>query len=260
MSYFESSVRVPLLVSHPKKYTPHRVSQNVSTLDILPTMVDLIGKKLVPGLPMDGKSLLPFLEGRDEEGHDTAIAEYTGEGTVSPIMMIKRANWKFVICPSDGVQLFDLERNPLELEDLAKVLAGPESAKLDPEYRMEASTKLEAFEAEAKERWDFDSITEQVLISQRKRRFVWSAFTAEGSEREKWDYNPIDDGREKSVKHFTPSFCRQDKLTQVARYIRSHLPLDELERMARFPPVDAYGNELPKGAHIKVHQAGSHGE
>lgn len=237
MSYFESSVRVPLLVSYPKKYTPHRVTQNVSTLDILPTMVDLIGKQLVPGLPMDGQSLLPFLEGRDEEGHDTAIAEYTGEGTVSPIMMIKRANWKFVICPADGVQLYDLVRDPLELEDLAKVLAGPKSELLDPEYRNTAAAKLEAFEAEAKERWDFDSITEQVLLSQRKRRFVWSSFIAKGSEREKWDFDPIDDGREK--------------------YIRSHMPLDDLERMARYPPVDANGNELPKGAPTKVHQAGA---
>lgn len=261
MSYFESSVRVPLLISYPKRYTPHRVTQNVSTLDILPTMVDLIGKKLVPGLPMDGKSLLPFLEGRDAEGHDTVIAEYTGEGTVSPIMMIKRGNWKFTICPADGVQLFDLGRDPLELEDLAKVLAGPKSEMLDPEYRETAEIILRGFEAEARVRWDFESITEQVLLSQRKRRFVWSAFTAKNSESEKWDYNPIEDGREKSVKPLSLSLisqCYTD--TRDYRYIRSHMPLDDLERMARFPPVDVNGNELPKGAPIKVHQAGSHGE
>ncbi|KAK3950938.1 alkaline-phosphatase-like protein [Pseudoneurospora amorphoporcata] len=240
MSYFESSVRVPLLISYPKKYTPHRVTQNVSTLDILPTMVDLIGKALHPGLPMDGKSLLPFLEGRDSEGHDTVIAEYTGEGTVSPMMMIKRANWKFVICPADGIQLFDLENDPLEVRDLAPVLSGLKVEPLGVEYKEKAEAVLAAFEAEARERWDFESITEQVKLSQKKRRFVWSAFSAAGTEREKWDFNPIDDGREK--------------------YIRSHMPLDDLERMARFPPVDRYGNELPKGAPIKVHQAGSHGE
>ncbi|CCC08074.1 hypothetical protein SMACR_01636 [Sordaria macrospora] len=242
MSYFESSVRVPLLISYPKKYAPHRVTQNVSTLDILPTMVDLIGKELHPGLPMDGKSLLPFLEGRDSEGHDTVIAEYTGEGTVSPMMMIKRANWKFVICPADGVQLYDLENDPLEVRDLAPILSGlkAEPLALEVEYKNKAEALLATFEAEARERWDFESITEQVKLSQRKRRFVFSAFTADGTEREKWDFNPVDDGREK--------------------YIRSHMPLDELERMARFPPVDRYGNELPKGAPIKVHQAGSHGE
>lgn len=209
MSYFESSVRVPLLISYPKKYAPHRVTQNVSTLDILPTMVDLIGKELHPGLPMDGKSLLPFLEGRDSEGHDTVIAEYTGEGTVSPMMMIKRANWKFVICPADGVQLYDLENDPLEVRDLAPILSGlkAEPLALEVEYKNKAEALLATFEAEARERWDFESITEQVKLSQRKRRFVFSAFTADGTEREKWDFNPVDDGREKSVKSSVHSRC-----------------------------------------------------
>ena len=36
----------------------------------------------------------------------------------------------------------------------------------------------------------------------------------------------------------TPLFCR---------YIRSNMPLDELELMARYPPVDATGREKPRG-------------
>lgn len=202
MSYFESSVRVPLLISYPQKYTPHRVTKNVSTLDILPTMVDLIGSKLDPELPMDGKSLLPFLEGHDSnEANDTVIAEYTGEGTVSPLMMIKRGTWKFVICPADGVQLFDLANDPLELRDLAKILSGAQSVEppLETEYKEKAAALLASFEAEAKERWDFESITAEVRLSQRKRRFVWNAFEAKGSAREKWDFDPVKDGREKSV-------------------------------------------------------------
>ena len=46
-------------------------------------------------------------------------------------------------------------------------------------------------------------------------------------------------------------------LTDVGRYIRSHIPLDDLERMARFPPVDTYGRETKA---VVVDQAGSHGE
>lgn len=44
----------------------------------------------------------------------------------------------------------------------------------------------------------------------------------------------------------------------LPRYIRSFLPLDELERKARFPVVDKYGRET--GGVITVDQAGSHGE
>eukprot|EP00128_Syssomonas_multiformis_P003030 Colp12_sorted_trinity150504_noHs@34405 len=72
--FFEASARVPLLVHYPQRFTPHHVSQNVSTLDILPTLVDLVSARLVPGLPLDGLSLLPHLRG--EGGHDTVFGEY----------------------------------------------------------------------------------------------------------------------------------------------------------------------------------------
>ncbi|KAL2165382.1 hypothetical protein VTH06DRAFT_680 [Thermothelomyces fergusii] len=227
MSYFESSVRVPLLISHPTQFTPHRVKANVSTLDILPTMCDLVGTKPAPFLPLDGVSLLPHLQGVPG-GHDEVFAEYTGEGTVRPLMMIRRGRWKYITCPADGSQLYDLEADPLELVDLVKSGAAAEDDKIRRVF--------EDFEAEARAKWDFDDITRRVLESQRKRRLVWSAlirgkFTS-------WDYNPIDDGREK--------------------YIRSHIPLDDLERRARFPAVDAFGNEISSA--VVANQAGSHGE
>lgn len=190
MSYFESSVRVPLLVHHPRQFRPHRVSQNVSTLDILPTMCDLVGVKPLRGVPMDGTSLLPHLEGRP--GHDTVIAEYTGEGTIAPLMMIRRGPWKYITCPTDGPQLFNLDDDPLELVDLARSLRKKTALATEDEA---ALAVFEAFEAEAKARWDFDAITAQVLLSQRQRRMVWGAlrkgmFTS-------WDFDPKDDGREK---------------------------------------------------------------
>ena len=69
------------------------------------------------------------------------------------------------------------------------------------------------------------AITQSVLHSQRQRRLVWSAlrtgtFTA-------WDYNPVDDGRNNII-------C-------------SHIPLDDLELRARFPPVDPKGRDMFAG-------------
>lgn len=187
MSYFESSVRVPLLISYPQRFTPHRVRENVSTLDILPTMCDLVGTKPAPFLPLDGVSLLPHLEGRSAEGHDEVFAEYTGEGTVRPLMMIRRGRWKYVTCPADEPQLFDLEADPLELHDLVKSGAVVKDEKTRQVF--------EAFEREAAAKWDFEEITKQVLLSQRKRRLVWSALTK--GRFTSWDFNPEDDGREK---------------------------------------------------------------
>jgi choline-sulfatase len=200
MSYFENSVRVPMLISHPKQFRPHRVSQNVSTLDLMPTLVDLVGSKLVPGLEIDGLSLMPHLYG-GAGGHDTVFAEYMGEGTIAPLMMIRRGDWKYITCPSDPPQLFNLRKDPYELDNLAT----------SPDAEMQAVFK--AFDDEAHAKWDFKKITDDVLHVQRQRRFVWSALTK--GRFESWDWKGEEDGRKK--------------------YIRSQIPLDELERKARYP-------------------------
>jgi choline-sulfatase len=188
MNYFENSVRVPLLISDPRRYQPHRVKQNVSTLDILPTLCDLVGTKPLEGLPMDGLSLLPHLEGR--EGHDTVIAEYTGEGTISPLMMIRRGPWKYITCPTDEPQLFNLEDDPLEIVNLANLVNKDD---LTPDEE-EAKLKFLKFEAEAKGRWDFQAITADVLLSQRRRRLVWGALNK--GRFESWDFNPANHAEE----------------------------------------------------------------
>ena len=200
MSYFENSVRVPLLVRHAKQFSPHRVSQSVSTLDILPTLVDLVGTKLIPTLPMDGLSLLTHLYG-GSGGHDNVFAEYMGEGTISPLMMIRRGPWKYITCPADPPQLFNLVKDPEELVNLAES-TDPETKKV-----------FEQFTTEANQKWDFTAITADVLKVQRQRRLVWSALTQ--GRFESWDWQGHDDGR--------------------VKYIRSQTPLDELERKARFP-------------------------
>lgn len=202
MSYFENSVRVPLLISAPKQFRPHHVTENVSTVDLLPTFVDLVGTKLIPGLPMDGLTLMPHLYGHGG-GHDTALAEYMGEGTVAPLMMIRRGPWKYITCPVDPPQLFNLNDDPLELVNLA--------TSQDPEVK----EVFIAFEKEAHARWDFKKITEDVLVCQRKRKFVWSALTKGRFESWDWRGSELDDGRNK--------------------FIRSTMPLDDLERKSRFP-------------------------
>lgn len=192
MSYFENSVRVPMLISYPKWFQPHRVKENVSTLDILPTMCDLVGTKPDPQLPMDGISMMPHLLG--QPGHDTVIAEYAGEGTIAPLMMIRRGPWKYTTCPTDGPQLFNLHNDPYELNDLAKSVGTKKRANLNAE---EAKVRevFEAFEAEAKDRWDFESLTKQILTSQRQRKVVWQALKV--GQFTSWDFNPDDDGRNK---------------------------------------------------------------
>ncbi|EYE97109.1 putative choline sulfatase [Aspergillus ruber CBS 135680] len=126
MTWFENSARVPFIVHYPKQFAPKRVSQNVSTMDLLPTFVDFVGGELVHELPLDGVSLLPHLTD-DHSGPktDTVLGEYMGEGTQSPVVMIRRGRWKFVYSLIDPPMLFDLESDPHEKVNLVAGMTEP---------------------------------------------------------------------------------------------------------------------------------------
>lgn len=199
MHWFEMSARVPLLVHAPQRFTAHRVSQSVSTLDLLPTLVELAGGQVEQGLELEGHSLLPHLQGKG--GHDEVLGEYMAEGTLSPLMMIRRGPWKFVYSEQDPLLLFDLDSDPLERQNLAE----------SSEHR----GILAGFIAEARERWDIPAIHAATLASQRRRRLVAEALSQ--GKLTSWDHQPWVDASQ--------------------QYMRNHIDLDDLERRARFPAV-----------------------
>ena len=45
--------------------------------------------------------------------------EFTGEGVYSPCLMLRRDGYKYIHCDDDPPLLFDLNRDPLELNNLA---------------------------------------------------------------------------------------------------------------------------------------------
>ena len=127
MVWYENSSRVPMIVHAPKYFAPKRVAQNVSTMDLLPTFADLVGAPLVKELPLDGVSLLPYLTDKEEDGPktDTVLGEYMGEGTQSPVVMIRRGRYKFVASLIDPPMLYDLENDPEEKVNLVAGLSTP---------------------------------------------------------------------------------------------------------------------------------------
>ncbi|SFP08923.1 choline-sulfatase [Ectopseudomonas composti] len=199
MHWFEMSSRVPLLVHAPKRFAAHRVNQSVSTLDLLPTLVELAGGQVDHSLELEGHSLLPHLQGKG--GHDEVLGEYMAEGSVSPLMMIRRGPWKFVYSEQDPLLLFNLDSDPQERQNLAE----------SSEHR----GILAGFVAEARERWDIPAIHAATLASQRRRRLVAEALS-QGT-LTSWDHQPWVDASQ--------------------QYMRNHIDLDDLERRARFPPV-----------------------
>ncbi|MCP1641219.1 choline-sulfatase [Pseudomonas citronellolis] len=197
MHWFEMAARVPMLIHAPGRFAARHVAESVSTLDLLPTLVELAGGELPADLELDGRSLLPHLQGQG--GHDEVIGEYTAEGTLSPLMMIRRGDYKFVYSEQDPCLLYDLKNDPRELENLAGSAAHREL--------------FDAFLAEARQRWDIPAITARVLASQRRRRFVADAL--QRGRLTSWDHQPFVDASQ--------------------QYMRNHIDLDDLERRARYP-------------------------
>jgi choline-sulfatase len=177
MSFFEPSARVPLIMTAPGRLAPRRVSENVSLVDLFPTVMEIAhdGTPFVPGDPIDGTSLLPLLRGdAGASWPDTVLGEYLAEGTLAPMVMIRRGPYKYVRCPGDPDQLFDLSSDPLELNDLA-----PSPAHADV---------LRRFREESDERWDLDELNRSVVASQHRRHRVVDALST--GRRTTWDYEP----------------------------------------------------------------------
>ena len=198
MSFFENSVRVPLIVHAPGRFEPRRVAAAASLLDVTPTLVALAGGD-ASALDVDGRSLAPQLEGGSTP--DEIVGEYLAEGAVAPIVMIRRGRFKFIHSPSDPDQLYDLAADPEERENVA---AAPQQAH-----------RLAEFRAEAGRRWRLDALDAEVRASQRRRRLVDDALTK--GEPRAWDFQPFTDA--------------------AKSYVRNTIPLDDLEATARFPRV-----------------------
>jgi choline-sulfatase len=181
MGWFENSARVPLIINYPARFAPHRVHESVSTMDLLPTLIDMVGGNRGKLLPIDGKSLYPALLGLPAT--DEVFGEYMGEGTVTPVVMIRRGPYKYTSSLVDAPQLFDLDNDPLELRNLA-----------EDKYYANVALK---FATEVSKKWDLQAIHEKVVVSQRQRRVCWDALQL--GTREPWDWQPKDLASEKYV-------------------------------------------------------------
>ena len=170
MSPFEQSARVPLVVSAPRRFAAKRVDDLVSLVDVLPTLVELAGAEPVEG---PGRSLVPALTG-DVVLDDDVVIEYLAEGVSAPHVTVVRGPHKFVHCPGDPDQLFDLASDP---DELVNVVDRPDLA--------DAVTSLREVVAQ---RYDLDALARDVRASQQRRRIVRHAL-AQGTEHV-WDHAP----------------------------------------------------------------------
>ncbi|MFT4570721.1 MAG: arylsulfatase A-like enzyme/tetratricopeptide (TPR) repeat protein [Hyphomicrobiaceae bacterium] len=124
---YGSSLHVPLIMHIPEFEGDRRVKQRVSTVDIVPTVLDLLGVKGPEEL--QGRSLVPLIEDPKMEMEPPAA---TYSESMSPrlshgfgeLRALYDGDLKYIHGPRP--ELFDLANDPNELEDL--VAARPDDA------------------------------------------------------------------------------------------------------------------------------------
>ena len=105
-------MHVPLVIAGPG--IPAKKSEAlVYLMDLFPTFADFGGAKLPEGI--DGKSLRPVIEGKQEKVRDVLYTAYR-----DCMRSIRDDRWKLIRYPLvDKTQLFDLAADPHELDNLA---------------------------------------------------------------------------------------------------------------------------------------------
>jgi len=205
MSFREWSNRIPLIVHQPQRFAPRRVPNPVAQVDVLPTLVDIAadagaGAKPQAIDPLHGRSLLPLCDGDAANDPNACVSEYLAEGTGAPMLMIRRGRYKYISCSTDPEQLFDLDADPNELENLTGHAA------------------LAEFRREAAQYWDSDALRATVIANQQRRRAVHAALRM--GRHQGWDFNPVRDAS--------------------AEYTRSHMDLTRFDITSRFPRPPAF--------------------
>ena len=159
--FFEWACRVPLVVHAPQRYRPAHVAQNVSLIDLMPTMLDLAASGAFTdyvGGDIDGHSLVPALAGDPAKLDDVAISEFAADGSTGPSRMVKKGSWKYMYLEGVDELLFDLSEDPNELNNLIK---SPQHAERASEVRRIA------FDG-----WDPDQLRDEIQQDQQRRLLV----------------------------------------------------------------------------------------
>lgn len=117
--FFEWAARVPLIIHAPKRWKPSRVRQNVSLIDLMPTLLDIAEDKPFEKLatPVDGQSLLAALNGDTATLSDCAISEFAADGSTGPSRMVKKGPWKLMWLEGEDSLLFNTVSDPNEREN-----------------------------------------------------------------------------------------------------------------------------------------------
>ena len=121
---YEESAGVPLLMAGPEVPQGAVCREPVSLVDCFPTIIDCVGQpRDRADIDLPGASLFDIVRGTAPRR--TVMSEYHATGAATGVFMIRKGPYKYVHYVGMPPQLFDLEADPQEANDLGE----------NPDYR-----------------------------------------------------------------------------------------------------------------------------
>jgi choline-sulfatase len=171
--FYEWSARIPLIIHVPDgHHAGKHVTQPVSLLDLPPTLLDLADVPPESRLPMDGRSLIGLIDGNHSDERPI-FSEYHVEKVRAPCFMVRKGTYKYIYIHRYGSQLFDLEADPEEWNNLAG--------------HPELQAVVDELHGLILAQFDPDRIATDGAASVRRRELIRQAMARNGTH---WDYAP----------------------------------------------------------------------
>ena len=129
---FDEQIRIPLILRVPD-LPPQRVAWTADTVDLLPTLLDLLAVDLPSDRPVLGRNLTPYLRGEAVPEREWSFASARAVekrhadrryklDTFRRIHSVRTSRWKMIVYPGRGetfMELYDLENDAGETINVA---------------------------------------------------------------------------------------------------------------------------------------------
>ncbi len=140
---YDATTHVPLILKIPSGIkSPRRVAAQVSVVDLMPTLLDLVGAQIPE--PVQGNSLLELATGKADDLGSIAYSEsYYPRNHYgwSELKSLRDGEFHYIAAPRP--ELFDLAKDPLQQNNLA-----PKRARTVSQYQAKLEEMIERYSAE----------------------------------------------------------------------------------------------------------------
>lgn len=139
---YEGGIRVPMIIKEPGKDRHRTIETPVTSMDLFPTILDVLDLPQRPELHKDGSSLRPVMDNERTELHKVLFWDYPhyhGSGW-TPGQAIRKGEWKLIhFYETNSYELYNLESDISERNNLSKE---------NPEKLQELKVELNAINKE----------------------------------------------------------------------------------------------------------------